>query len=262
MRRLWSIAATQVRVNLARLMAYRTTFLLEAILAPAWLLFSLFPLLVLFDKRDTVAGWDEASALMVVAYFTAVRAVLNGIVTPALVELVNAIRSGAFDYALLKPVDAQFLATTSRQEPWSIFDLLASIGLAIYAFHLRGYGPAPLDVVAGLVLLLVGCAATYSLWMLAASAAFWVVKIDNLQFLLSAVFDTGRWPVQVFRGAWRIVFTFVIPVAVITTFPAMALLGRLDAPTAAATIGGTALMLILSRLVWRLAIRNYTSASS
>jgi len=47
-----------------------------------------------------------------------------------------------------------------------------------------------------------------------------------------------------------------------TTFPAMALLGRLDANTALATFGGAALMLVLSRLVWRAAIANYTSASS
>lgn len=262
MRRLLAIAATQLRVNAARAMAYRATFVIEGLLAPAWLLLALLPLFVLFDQRDTVAGWDEPSALMVVAYFRAVTAVLQGIVTPSLVELVGSIRNGSFDYTLLKPVDAQFLMTASRQEPWQIFDLLGAIVVAIYAFWLRGYGPAPLDLVLGLVLLFVGIAAMYSLWILAASAAFWVVKIDNLTYLLSAIFDTGRWPVQIFRGAWRFVFTFVIPVAVITTFPAMAILGRLDARTALATIGGTAVMLVLSRFVWRLAIRNYTSASS
>jgi ABC-2 type transport system permease protein len=80
--------------------------------------------------------------------------------------------------------------------------------------------------------------------------------------LLGAIFDTARWPVQVFSGAWRVVFTFIIPVAVMTTFPAMALLGRLDAHTAIATIAGSLAMLAVSRLVWRSAIRNYTSASS
>jgi ABC-2 type transport system permease protein len=58
------------------------------------------------------------------------------------------------------------------------------------------------------------------------------------------------------------VFTFVFPVAVMTTFPAMALLGRLDDQTALAAIGGSVLLLVISRLVWVAAIRNYTSASS
>ena len=67
---------------------------------------------------------------------------------------------------------------------------------------------------------------------------------------------------QLFRGMWRFVFTFVIPVAVMTTFPAMALLGRGSARLTLATLGGTMVMLLISRLVWRTAIRNYTSASS
>jgi len=68
--------------------------------------------------------------------------------------------------------------------------------------------------------------------------------------------------VQVFRGMWRFVFTFVIPVAVMTTFPAMALLGRGNARLTLATLGGALVMVAVSRVVWRTAIRNYTSASS
>ena len=72
-----------------------------------------------------------------------------------------------------------------------------------------------------------GVLATYALWIVCAAASFWVVRLDNLMFLLGSIFDVVRWPVQVFQGVWRIVFTFVIPVAVMTTFPAMALLSRL-----------------------------------
>jgi ABC-2 type transport system permease protein len=80
--------------------------------------------------------------------------------------------------------------------------------------------------------------------------------------LLGAIFDTARWPVQIFPGLWRFMFTFVIPIAVMTTFPAMALLGRLDAATTLATIGGALAMLVIGRVVWRAALRSYTSASS
>ena len=69
------------------------------------------------------------------------------------------------------------------------------------------------------------------------------MRLDNLMYLLGAIFDTARWPVQVFRGVWRFVFTFVIPVAVMTTFPAMALLGTLDGTTALATVGGALALL-------------------
>jgi ABC-2 type transport system permease protein len=95
-----------------------------------------------------------------------------------------------------------------------------------------------------------------------ASTAFWVVRLDNLVYLLGSIFDVARWPVQIFRGMWRVVFTFVIPVALMTTFPAMALLGKGSVRLTLATIAGALVMLAVSRTVWRIAIRNYTSASS
>jgi ABC-2 type transport system permease protein len=200
--------------------------------------------------------------LIVIAYFLAVRAVLEGMISPSLVDLVEKIRSGSFDYVLLKPVDAQAMVSASRYEPWKVFDLAGALALMIYAFVQRGIPPTVPDLVLGVVLFGIGVLATYALWILCAAASFWVVRLDNLMYLLGAIFDTARWPVQVFPGVWRIIFTFVIPVAVMTTFPAMALLGRLDARSALATLVGSLALLVLSRLVWRTAIRSYTSASS
>lgn len=262
MTRYLRLALVQLRISASSGMAYRADFLIEGVMALAWMGLTLLPLIVLYQGGATIADWDAPSALVVIAYFLAVRAVLEGIVSPSLVALVEQIRSGAFDYVLLKPADAQLLISASRFEPWKIFDLLGALGLVIYAFVRRGEPPAAADVLLGTALFACGVLAMYSLWILCAAASFWVVRLDNLTYLLGAIFDTARWPVQVFRGLWRIVFTFVIPVAVMTTFPAMALLGRLDAVTALATVGGTLALLVISRVIWRTAIRSYTSASS
>jgi ABC-2 type transport system permease protein len=252
----------QLRTSVAQAMAYRANFFIEGFMAIVWVAIVLLPLLVVFDQRQTVAGWDRPSALIVIAYFMAVKAVMEGWVSPSLVSLIERIRTGAFDYVLLKPVDAQFMASSSKYEPWNIFDLLGAIAIAVYAFVERGHGPSAGSIALGLVMLVAGVLAMYSLWIVCAAAAFWVVRLDNLVYLLNAVFDTARWPIHVLRGAWRFVFTFVVPIAVMTTFPAMALLGRLDGETVIAVLGGTAVMLVIARLVWVAAIRNYTSASS
>jgi ABC-2 type transport system permease protein len=262
LRRYLKLAGVQARISAAAGMAYRSDFLIEGVMTIAWSALTLLPLVVLYNGRETVAGWDLSSSLIVMAYFMAVKAVLEGVISPSLIDLVERIRSGAFDYVLLKPVDAQALISASRFEPWKIFDILGAIGLAAYAFHRRGDSPAIADVALGLVMFAAGVLAMYSIWIVFAAASFWVVRLDNLTFLIGAIFDTARWPVQVFRGVWKIIFTFVFPIAVMTTYPAMALLGRLDAETALATLGGTLLLLATSRLVWRTAIRNYTSASS
>lgn len=252
----------QARVSAAAAMAYRTDFLLEGVMSIAWIALTLLPLIVLYDGRESVAGWDASSALIVMAYFMALRALVEGVVSPSFVDLVERIRSGAFDYVLLKPVDAQAIVSASRFEPWNLFDFLGALAVAGYAFHLRGGPPAPGDLALGLLLFAAGALAMYSLWMLCAAASFWVVRLDNLTYLLGAIFDTARWPVQVFRGAWRFVFTFLIPVAIMTTYPAMALLGELATRTALAVVAGALVLLVISRLTWKSAIRSYTSASS
>jgi ABC-2 type transport system permease protein len=262
MTRYLRLLTVQLRTSLAQAMAYRADFIIQGAMAIITLGLTLLPLVVLFDQRSAVKGWDRSSALIVMAYFIAVKAVMEGIVSPSLVQLVERIRSGAFDYVLLKPIDAQLMVSAARFEPWHIFNFLGAVGIAIYALYTKGYTPNPEDVALGMALFIAGVFAMYSLWIVCAAASFWVVRLDNLTYLLGAIFDTARWPVQVFRGIWRVVFTFVIPVAVMTTFPAMALLGRLDGTAAIATVAGAAAMLVLSRLVWRSAIRNYTSASS
>jgi ABC-2 type transport system permease protein len=262
MRKYLRLLAIQLRISVASAIAYRANFIIEGVMSVVWLGLTLFPLLVVYGDRAAVNGWDLPSALIVMAYFTALRALLEGVVSPSLTALVEKIRDGSFDYVLLKPIDAQVVVSASRYEPWKLFDLAGAIAIAIYAFVKRGYAPTPSQLALGLGMFVAGTVAMYSLWIVCAAASFWVGRLDNLMFLLGSIFDTARWPVYVFPGLWRFVFTFVIPVAVMTTFPAMALLGTLDTEKILATIAGALFMLVISRLVWRSAIRNYTSASS
>src|SRR5262245_50285589 len=97
--------ALQLRISAAQAMAYRANFLVEGAMSLIWMAITLLPLIVVFRGRAQVAGWDAPSALIVMAYFMAVRGVIEGMISPSLVDLVERIRNGSFDYVLLKPVD-------------------------------------------------------------------------------------------------------------------------------------------------------------
>ncbi len=257
------LLGVSMRASAMTSMQYRVDFLVQGLMSVWTIGWNLVPLLVLFQVRDVIAGgWDFESALVVIGWFVMLRGILEGAINPSLIDVVERIRTGALDYTLLKPADAQFLVSTSRFAPWKVVDLLAGIGLVIYAFARMGRTPGAGDIALAGALLISAALILYSLWILVVSAAFWVVRLDNLVFLFGAVFDAGRWPVQVFRGAWRFLFTFIIPLALMTTYPAMALLGSLDARTALLSLGGALVFAALARTLWKLAIRNYTSASS
>jgi len=256
------LLGVQFRASAASAMQYRAAFLVEGVLSLFWAGWSLVPVLVLFGHRPMLRGWSFEEALVVMGWFVLMKGVLEGAVNPSLQAVVEHIRKGTLDFVLLKPADAQFLVSTARFEPWRVVDLSAALAILVFAFHRLGRWPAPLHLAAALLLLICATWTLYSLWILVVSAAFHVVKVDNLAHLFNSIFDAARWPVTVFRGFWRVLFTLVIPLGLMTTYPAQALLGKLSVATAVAAVAGSALFAAFARLVWRSSLKRYTSASS
>ncbi len=252
----------QLRASTVAAMQYRLEFLVGGALALFWTSWSIVPIVVVFHGREAIAGWRFEEALVVVGWFTLMKGVLEGGVNPSLSAVVEAIRKGTLDFVLLKPADAQFLVSTTRFAPWRAADVLGGLVLFGIAFHRMGRVPTPGAIATSVLLLASATLVLYSLWILVVSAAFFVVRVDNLSFLFQSIYDAARWPVDVFRGALRIVFTFVVPLALMTTYPALALLGRLDLAHGAEALGVALAFAVLSRLVWLRSIGHYTSASS
>jgi ABC-2 type transport system permease protein len=252
----------QARVSAVTAMQYRGDFLVRGFVTVLWMSVTLLPIFVVFGARREVAGWSFPEALVVVGWFALLRAVLEGGVSPSLTAVVEHVRRGTLDFVLLKPADAQFLVSTAKFEPWRVIDVGGALAIFIYAFAHLGRWPGPRELALSLAFLALAVMVLYSFWILVVSAAFWVVKVDNLSYLFQSLFDAGRWPITVFKGALYYVFTFVFPLALMTTYPALALLGKLTGGTAAlAWLGGLGFAAI-ARAVWLRALGMYTSASS
>jgi ABC-2 type transport system permease protein len=256
------LLGVQLRLSLQLSLTYRTEFLTGGLLAMFWTFWNLVPLFVVWSQRPRIAGWSMSEALLVSAWFTLLRGLLEGAVQPALVAVVEHIRKGTLDFVLLKPADAQLLVSTSRYEPWRVVDLLTGVGLGVWGFVRLGRMPDPGHLAVALALTVGAVAILYSIAILVVSAAFWVVRVDNLIYLFGAIFDAARWPATIWRGALRLLFTFVLPLAVMTTYPAEAVLGRLAPGTALSALALAALFALASRRVWLRALGHYTSASS
>jgi ABC-2 type transport system permease protein len=257
------LLAIQLRASATVAMQYRLDFVVQGGLALFWAGWGLVPLLVVFGQREGIAGWSFEEALVVIGWFMVMKGVLEGAVNPSLASVVEHIRKGTLDFVLLKPADAQFLVSTQKFAPWRVVDALGGVVVFAVAFHRLGRWPSGGNVVAAVLLLACAALILYSLWILVVSAAFFVVKVDNLSYLFVSIFDAARWPADVFRGALRAIFTFVVPLAIMTTLPARALLGKDFGPLdAVGALAGAAAFAAFARVVWLRSIRRYTSASS
>ncbi|HKQ62814.1 MAG TPA: ABC-2 family transporter protein [Candidatus Polarisedimenticolaceae bacterium] len=256
------LLGVQLRTSTLTLLQYRVDFFVDGLLELLWAVTALVPLFVVFTARREVAGWSFGEALLVTGWFLLLQGILEGAINPSLTSVVDHIRRGTLDFVLLKPADAQFLVSTAKFQPWRATNVVTAAIVFGYAFHLLGRVPSLGGVLAAGLLLVTSTLLLYSLWILTVSAAFYVVRVDNLTFLFSSIFDAARWPSTVFRGALSLLFTFVIPLALMTTYPALALLGRLGGSTLVLVVAGSCLFALLARVVWLASIGRYTSASS
>lgn len=254
--------ALQLRMSALLGLQYRLDFLVDAAMSLFWTTSALVPLLVLFHQRPEVAGWSWPQALLVIGFFTILRGVIEGGIQPALQDVSEHIRKGTLDFLLLKPADAQFLVSTARFDLWRGIDVLSGIGILAWALVELRHFPHPASVMAALALLAGAVVILYSIWILVISLAFHVVKVDNLTQLFHSLFDAARWPASVYRGVLAFVFTFVIPLAVMTTYPALALQGELPILSLTGALVGAGAFFLFARGVWKRAIRHYVGVGS
>jgi ABC-2 type transport system permease protein len=225
---------------------------------------SLFVLQLLFAGGPSLGGWSWSGALVVLGLYTLLDGFTTCVLQPNLSRIVNHVQTGTLDYVLLKPIDSQFWLSARTVSPWGLPAIAAGLGLIGWALaHSEGgVARSPAAALLALALLLAALGILYSLWFVLAAMSIWFVKVWNATEVLRYTLVAGRYPVSAYPPALRLVFTFVLPVAFLTTVPAEALLGRGSLPWAGGSLLAAVLCLVGSRLLWRYAQRFYTSASS
>ena len=260
MRRHLHVFALQLRVAALTLLQHRIDFVIDGVMGLFWSATAAVPLLVLFQTRRAVAGWSLPEALVVLGCFQVLKGVLDGAIQPSLRHVVEQIRDGTLDFTLIKPLDAQFMVSTSRFAIWRASDALGGLVMLGWALQRVGHRPSPSAVGLALLLLAAGLLILYSTWIIVVSAAFFVMNVDELSYLMTTIYDFGRWPASLFRGVLALVFTFVVPLALMTTYPALALLGRLDVAHAGLALAVAGVFGLVGRGIWVRALGHYVGA--
>lgn len=248
------------RVAIAAELEYRINFVVAVVSSLGSLAGGLFGLFLFYRTGYTFQGWSWHEALVVLGVFTVLQGISATFLVPNLNKIVEYVQEGTLDFVLLKPISSQFWLSAHTVSPWGLPDLIFGAMIVAYAGHQLGL--APLGYVAMLPPLALGVVSLYSIWFVLGATSIWFVKIHNVTEVLRSLLEAGRFPIEGYPAAYRVFFTFIIPVAFLTTVPAQAALGRGE-PT---WLLGSALLAAglfqASRWFWRFALRFYTSASS
>lgn len=239
---------------------YRINFILAALTSLGNLSGSVFGLFLFYRTGYTFQGWRWEEALIVLGVFTLLQGFSSTFLAPNLNRIVDHVQKGTLDFVLLKPISSQFWLSTHTLSPWGLPDI-------IFGSILIGYAGSRLGITLSNYLisaipLIFGLGSLYSLWFMLGATSIWFVKIYNVTEVLRGLLEAGRYPMVAYPIAYRFFFTFVVPVAFLTTVPAEAMLGRTELGW---IVGAGVLavgLLIVARFFWGFALRFYTSASS
>ncbi|MBW4424859.1 MAG: ABC transporter permease [Nostoc desertorum CM1-VF14] len=239
---------------------YRINFFIATLSSLGNLAGSLFGLFLFYRNGYTFSGWSWDAALVVLGIFTLLQGFSATFLASNLNRIVRHVQEGTLDFILLKPIRSQFWLSTHTLSPWGMPDLVFGSIIIGYAGKRLGVGID--DYLLVMLPLFFSLVILYSLWFMLGAMSIWFVKIYNVTEVLRGLLEAGRYPIVAYPTAYRFFFTFVVPVAFLTTVPAQALLGRSEISW---LIGAAILAVALffaSTWFWRFALRFYTSASS
>ncbi|WP_425398203.1 ABC transporter permease [Aeoliella sp.] len=269
---------TFARNSLIRDMTFRTNFLIEVVSSIGWMAMNLGFYLLVFQYTNTIGdpnhpetGWNQWQFFVFIATTMFINSLVQALFMPNAQEMSELVRTGGLDFALLKPIDAQFLLSLRRINWSSLGNFVVAFAVLIYAsghiehdaFQPIQYFLYPCYIVCGVLIL-------YSVMISLAATSIWLGRNQTLYDFWFYITNFSRYPLEIYGGnalgnALRTVFTYIVPVLVVVNVPARMMAKPLTAEyawLAGFALLATVVSLVVSRWIFQRALASYRSASS
>lgn len=255
-----------VAVSLRGQLQYRASVVMQALGLLLITVIEYVGLWALFARFGHIGGWTlpEVALLygMVDVAFAISETLNRGFDSfPAMVV------SGDFDRLLVRPRSTVLQLLGQELSLRRLGRLVQGLGVLIWAAAVLPIAWSPgkllllLAAIAGGVCLFIG------LSVVQATIAFWTVEpLELMNAFTHGGVETGHYPLTIYRGWFRKLFTYVIPLGCVNYLPALVILDG-GPGGAAGLVGwlaplGGALFLLAALQLWKLGVRKYVSTGS
>jgi ABC-2 type transport system permease protein len=270
---------TFARNSLVRDMTFRGNFLIESVSSLSWMLMNLGFYLLIFQHTNEIgpkSGWGQFQFFVFLSTSLLVNSVVQAFFMPNCEEMSELIRTGRLDFALVKPIDTQFLVSLQKVDWSSLVNFAFGGCLLGYSLWQLVHDPRTplsiglLQVVLYPIYVVCGIAILYSLMIALSASSIWLGRNQSLYDFWFYITNFSRYPMEIYGrnvggDALRRLFTFIVPVLIVVNVPARLMawpLADQHWPLAAFALAATAGCLLGSRWVFVRALASYRSASS
>lgn len=258
-----SLYAALWRNSVIRELGFKVNFLMWIVVEGLWFALQLTFIGVLYLHTESIGSWTKWQVVALVGTSHLIQQLFTAIFLTNLTALSEHIRTGKLDFMLLLPVNTRFLVSFRQVDLGGFVNAAGALCVIGYALHRLGHTPGLAQIAGFLLLVLVGILIHYSLMLMLSATSFWTVRAQGIVWGYYNLFNIARLPDEAFRGAFKAVFTFALPMLLVSNVPVKLLVDKLGSPWEMALLLILAVLIYAaSELLWRTALKRYTSASS
>ncbi len=254
---------------LIREMSFRSNFIITLFTRAFWFAAQLVLFEIIFRNVREFADWTREEYFLFMATGMLINAFIETFFMPSCANFSELIRTGNLDYALVKPIDTQFLISFEKVNLPMLNQVLLSIGLLVYSLVKLNYVPNLLQISMYVGLIVCGVAFFYSLMITLASTSIWFGRNQGLYDFWFYITVFARYPRGIYSGSpmgevLMFAFSYILPILLVVTAPARAIQEKVLTPSWLSLIPVIAAIigLYLSRQVFTWSLKMYRSASS
>ena len=249
--------------SVTREMIFKSNFLLWIIVELLWFGLQLSFIGVLYLQTEHIGSWTKWQVVMLIGGSHFIQQIFQAFFLINCTNLSELIRSGKLDFLLLLPVNTRFVVSFRQVDLGGFVNATFAVAVMAYAARQLHLVPTFTHVLGFVVLCVAGIVIHYSLMFLLASISFWTVRAQGIVWGYYNLFQIARMPDEAFQGLFKAVFTFAVPMLLVSNVPVRVLTDKFASPRQLVLLlAMSVICFAVSEWGWRASLRRYTSASS
>jgi ABC-2 type transport system permease protein len=249
--------------SVTREMSFKGNFILWIVVELLWFGLQLCFVSVLFSQTDKIGTWTQWQMVLLVGASNFIQQLYQAFFLTNCTNLSELVRTGKLDFLLLLPVNTRFLVSLRVVDLGAFVNALFAVCVMTFAAVKLNLHPTLGQFAGFAALCVVGILIHYSLMFILATICFWTVRAQGIVWGYYNLFNIARLPDEAFHGAFKAVFTFALPVLLVSNVPVRVLADKIYSPQMWLLLLGVAVAwALVAEWFWRVSVRRYTSASS
>ena len=243
-------------------MSYRADFIISTFGMIMTNVVGFISFYILFRNFPSINGWDYFEMLFLYGFSLIALTPLQCLFDNNW-NLRFAVRTGDFIKYCFRPINVFFYFISEVFDIKGLGQLAFGIAVLVYAWIHIGIPVTVITIVQLIILLITASLFMIAIMNAAAATCFWIQNSGYVMVIMFRFKDYAKYPASIFHGIFKILFTFIIPIAFIAYYPGLVILRPDKIPLLSVLSPFIGIFFFwLSYKFWMLGARRYNGTGS